>query len=155
MLSEGKPQSWSDIRGKFDPSRPCRDAVSWRRQPGPRMNTRHTHNSLARFPPPTPFRCRCSLSRRLAFDCNKRAPRESLLQSALEHLDLILQEQAMRKGYSAQTAWLLYADVCLSLGEASAVAKSWAKGAYQEVRRRKQRRARKDTCSAPFVGSRQ
>ena len=39
----------------------------------------------------------------------------------------------MRKGYSVQTAWLLYADVCMALGERSAVAKAWAKGAYQEV----------------------
>eukprot|EP00752_Nemacystus_decipiens_P005087 g4616.t1 len=78
----------------------------------------------------------------------ERAPRESLLQSALEHLDLILQEQTVRKGHSVQVAWLLYADVCMSLGESSAVAKAWAKGAYQEVFHNRQKRG--DTHAMAF-----
>ncbi|CAM9269484.1 unnamed protein product [Ectocarpus sp. 4 AP-2014] len=63
----------------------------------------------------------------------ERAPRTSLLESALEHLDLIMQEQALRKGFFAESAALLYADVCMALAEGSAVAKGWAKASYQEV----------------------
>ncbi|CAN0122715.1 unnamed protein product, partial [Ectocarpus sp. 8 AP-2014] len=63
----------------------------------------------------------------------ERAPRNSLLESALEHLDLIMQEQALRKGFFAESAALLYADVCMALAERSAVAKGWAKASYQEV----------------------
>lgn len=63
----------------------------------------------------------------------QRAPRESLLQSALEHLDLIIQEQTLRKGYAAESAALLFADVCMSLAEGSKVAEGWAKTSYQEV----------------------
>ncbi|CAM9467775.1 unnamed protein product [Ectocarpus fasciculatus] len=63
----------------------------------------------------------------------ERAPRSSLLESALEHLDLIMQEQALRKGFFAESVGLLYADVCMALAEASAVAKGWAKASYQEV----------------------
>jgi len=63
----------------------------------------------------------------------QRAPRESLLQSALEHLDLIIQEQTLRKGYAAESAALLFADVCMSLAEGSKVAEGWAKTSYKEV----------------------
>ncbi|CBJ48511.1 hypothetical protein Esi_0025_0033 [Ectocarpus siliculosus] len=63
----------------------------------------------------------------------ERAPRNGLLESALEHLDLIMQEQALRKGFFAESAALLYADVCMALAEGSAVAKGWAKASYQEV----------------------
>lgn len=53
----------------------------------------------------------------------------------------------MRRGRSAQTALLLYADVCMSLGEGSTVAKDWAKSAYQEVRLGfKNTKEEKDTC---------
>lgn len=44
-----------------------------------------------------------------------------------------MQEQALRKGFFAESAALLYADVCMALTEESAVAKGWAKASYQEV----------------------
>lgn len=73
------------------------------------------------------FRCLLQLC------CRQGAPRDSLLRSAQEHLDLIKQEQMSRKGYPAESAELLYADVCMSLAEGSVVAKGWARDSYREV----------------------
>ncbi|CAM9719035.1 unnamed protein product, partial [Scytosiphon promiscuus] len=61
------------------------------------------------------------------------APRNSLLHSAQEHLDLIMQDQTSRLGSPAESVALLYADVCMSLAEGSEAAREWAKASYQEV----------------------
>lgn len=72
----------------------------------------------------------------LSSSCLQRSPQERLLQSALEHLDLVMQEQTLRRGSPTESASLLYADVCIALAETSAVARRWAASSYQEVYRR-------------------
>lgn len=72
-------------------------------------------------------------SRYLLHAC-QGSPRDALLHSALDHLDLAIREQTLRRGSPAESATLLYAEVCMALGEGLAVARRWAGASYREVR---------------------
>ena len=62
----------------------------------------------------------------------QNSPRKSLLHSAMEHLNLAIQGQT-RQSRPAESATLLYADVCMLLAEWSEEAKKWAGTSYHEV----------------------
>ena len=51
----------------------------------------------------------------------------------MEHLNLALQGQTTRHSRPAESATLLYADVCMLLAEESEEARKWAETSYHEV----------------------
>ena len=63
------------------------------------------------------------------------SPRERLLHSAMEHLNLAIQGQTSRQSRPAESSTLLYADVCMLLAEGSEEARKWAGTSYDEVSR--------------------